>query len=93
MCRSLSAQGGELALEQAALALVAAEPYGALDLAPRLVDSAEAAEEFAADTGQQVRAGEAATRNQMVDDGQRDCRALGHRDRDRPVELDDGRWR
>jgi hypothetical protein len=74
----LSAQGGELALEQAALALVPAEAYGELDLTPRLVGLAEATEQFPSDARQQVRAGEAARRDQIVDDGQRDFRALGN---------------
>ena len=48
MSRWLSGQGGELALEQAALALVPAEPYGELDFMPCVVELPEAAEQLAA---------------------------------------------
>src|SRR5680860_1016968 len=92
-CRSWSAQSGELALEKAALALVPGKPYRELELTTRLVAPTEAPEQFAADTRQQVGAGEAVRGNQVVDDVQRRCRALGHGDRDRPVELYDGRGR
>ena len=53
--RWLSGQGGELALEQAALALVPAEPYGEFDLTPRVVEFPEAVEQLAAHARQQMR--------------------------------------
>lgn len=73
-----SGQGSELALEQAALALVSAEPYGELDLMPCIVKLPEAAEQFPAHARKQMRAGKAARRNQIVDDGQGGRRAVGN---------------
>src|SRR5262245_26215651 len=77
--------------EEAALAVVAREGGGALELAARLVATAEPREEIAAHARQEVVAGEAAVAAQRVDELEAGGRSLRHRDGDGAVEVDDRR--
>src|SRR5213595_693968 len=78
------------ALEQElALACVAGERRGALELRAGLVEAAELHEQSAADARQEVGALERRLRHEPVDDLESGDRSKGHRDGDAAIQLDD----
>ncbi|PBC63154.1 hypothetical protein BKI49_15670 [Streptomyces sp. Tue6028] len=78
------------ATQQLPLPLVAREAHGPDELLARLRRTPAPGEQVAADTGQQVVAGEGGLGGEGVDDREPLPRPLGHRHGDRAVELDDG---
>src|SRR5438067_767594 len=79
--------------EQFALAEVARERRRPLELRARLVETAEPGEEVAAHARQEVVALERRLRGQRIDELEARRRPERHRERDRPIQLHDGRRR